>query len=140
MRINQARRTSSSAAGRSGRAARSQGGQFQLPGTRGTAHRPEVSGPASVGSIDTILALQGVEEPSERRRKAVETGGHILDLLDRLKIALLSGRVPTGDLNALKQALQREPGLVNDPELNDVLKQIDLRARVELAKLKGNAA
>lgn len=140
MRISQARRSSSSAAGRSGRAGSSRGGNFQLPGARGAVQRHEISGPSPVSSIDTILALQGIEEPSQRRRNAVESGGRILDLLDRLKVSLLSGRVPAGDLNALKKAIERQPGLEHDPELNDVLKQIDLRARVEIAKLKGNAA
>lgn len=94
----------------------------------------------AVGSVDAIVALQAVEEPSDQRRQAVETGDRILDLLDQLKIGVLSGQVRTADLNKLKKTIQRQLSVEDDPGLNDVLKQIDLRARVELAKLKGAAA
>jgi len=90
--------------------------------------------------VDTIVALQAVEESSDRRRKAVKTGDRILDLLDKLKLGLLSGQVSVGDLDALKTNIERQQNLESDPELNDVLKQIDLRARVELAKLKAARA
>lgn len=140
MRISQARRSSSGHGSRAGRSAGSGGGPFQLPGARPAVHRPDVSGPASAGGIDAIVALQAMEEPADQRRQAVESGGRILDLLDRLKIGLLSGQVRTADLNSLRRAIERQQNLEGDPGLNEVLRQIDLRARVELAKLKGNAA
>src|ERR1043165_148803 len=56
------------------------------------------SGTRSIGGIDALLALQGVEEPSERRRKAVKRGRSALDALDALKLALLSGTYDTGAL------------------------------------------
>ena len=96
--------------------------------------------PATVGGVDTIVALQAVEESSDRRRKAVKTGDRILDLLDKLKLGLLSGQVSVGDLDALKTNIERQQNLESDPELNDVLKQIDLRACIELAKLKAARA
>ena len=137
MRVTQARRSNASQATRSARSAGARDGQFQLPEGRATARRAEISGPATVSSVDTIVALQAVEEPSDRRRKAVKTGDRILDLLDKLKIGLLSGQVSVTNLDALKTTIERQQSLESDPELNDVLKQIDLRARVELAKLKG---
>lgn len=140
MRVTQTRRSTASRTARGARRAGSSEGQFQLPQGQATAHRAELSGPAAVGGVDTIIALQAIEEPSERRRKAVKTGGRILDLLDKLKIDLLSGQVNVSDLAALKTTIGRQLSLESDPELNDVLKQIDLRARVELAKLKGKAA
>jgi hypothetical protein len=94
----------------------------------------------AVGSVDTIVALQAVEEPSDQRRQAVETGDRILDLLDQLKIGVLSGQVRTADLKILKKTVERQLSIEDDPGLDDVLKQIDLRARVELAKLKDTAA
>ena len=137
MRVTQARRSNASQATRSARSAGARDGQFQLPEGRATARRAEISKLATVGSVDTIVALQAVEEPSDRRRKAVKTGDRILDLLDKLKIGLLSGQVSVTNLDALKTTIERQQSLESDPELNDVLKQIDLRARVELAKLKG---
>ncbi len=138
MRVSQTRRSNAAQKARTARGSGS--GQFQLPKGRAATHRPEVSGPVSVGSIDAIVALQAVEEPSDQRRQAVETGDRILDLLDQLKIGVLSGNVSVGDLNRLKKMIERQMSVDDDPGLNDILKQIDLRARVELAKLKGTAA
>ncbi len=139
MRVSQTRRSNTGQKTRSTRGAGG-GGQFQIPNGRSAKHRPEISGPVAVGSIDAIVALQAVEEPSDQRRQAVETGDRILDLLDQLKIGVLSGQVRAVDLNRLKKTIERQLSVEDDPGLNDILKQIDLRARVELAKLKDTAA
>lgn len=140
MRVTQTRRSTASRTARGAQRAGPGESRFQLPQEQATARRAEISGPAPVGGIDTIIALQTIEGPSERRRKAVKTGSRILDLLDKLKIGLLSGQVSLADLDALKTAIGRQLTLESDPQVNDILKQIDLRARVELAKLKGKAA
>lgn len=140
MRVSQAQRAGSGAGARSKRGSGAEGRDFKLPSAGGVVHRPEVSAPAALGTIDVIVALQGVEEPGDERRQAVETGVQILDLLDQLKVGLLSGGIRSGDLNTLKRVIERQKTLENEPELTEILKQIDLRARVELAKLKGNAA
>jgi hypothetical protein len=92
-----------------------------------------------VTGVDVIVALQAIEQPDDRRRRAVATGDRILDLLDQLKLGMLSGRVSISDLEKLKRTIERQQLQDNDPELNDILKQINLRAHVELAKLKGSA-
>ena len=88
-----------------------------------------------MGGIDALLALQGVEEPGERRRKAVKRGRTALDALDALKLGLLSGTFDTGALARLKSvtAALGEPS--GDPTLDAVLAEIELRAQVELAKI-----
>ncbi|MEM8744586.1 MAG: flagellar assembly protein FliX [Pseudomonadota bacterium] len=140
MRVSQTRRSNAAQSGRAGRGAASRGGDFQLPNARKTAGRRKVSGPSQISSIDTIVALQAVDDASDRRRQAVETGDRILDLLDRLKVGLLSGSISTSDLARLKKTIEKQQSVEGDPELNEVLRQIDLRARVELAKLKRDAA
>ena len=140
MRISQTRRSNAPQAGRASRGAASRGGDFQLPSNRKTARRREISGASQISSIDTIVALQAVDDASDRRRQAVETGDRILDLLDRLKIGLLSGSISASDLSRLKKTIEKQQSVDEDPDLNEVLKQIDLRARVELAKLKRDAA
>lgn len=140
MRVSQAQRARAGAASRPARGTGASGGQFTLPANGSPAHRTEAAAPASVSSIDVIVALQGVTEPGSERREAVNTGVKILDLLDEIKVGLLSGGVRSGDLNTLKRIIEQQHDLANEPELADVLKQIDLRARVEIAKLKGDAA
>ena len=140
MRVSQAQRARTGAASRPARGAGASGGQFTLPTGGSPVHRPETAAPASVSGIDVIVALQSVTEPGSERREAVKTGVKILDLLDEIKVGLLSGGVRSGDLNTLKRIIEQQHDLANEPELADVLKQIDLRARVEIAKLKGDAA
>lgn len=83
--------------------------------------------------IDALLALQAVEDPLFARRKALRRGNALLDTLETIKTDLLLGQVSEGRLNQLMvlvgQARER-----NLPELDPILDDIELRARVELAK------
>lgn len=83
--------------------------------------------------IDALLALQAVEDPLFARRKAVRRGNALLDTLDTIKADLLLGQVSEGRLNQL-MALVGQARQRNLPELDPILDDIELRARVELAK------
>ena len=89
---------------------------------------------AGVADVSALMALQGVEGPLERRRRAIRRGGGLLDRLEELKLALLSGENGEAALERLTRGLREERTDDDDPGLNAVLDQIDLRASVELAK------
>ena len=93
------------------------------------------AGTRAIGGIDTLLALQGVDESGERRRKAVKRGRNALDALDALKLGLLSGSFDTGALARLKAVTGGLAEPSGDPALDTVLAEIELRAQVELAKI-----
>jgi len=114
---------------------RAASGTFMLEEGSAARTAAATSGTRSVGGIDALLALQGVEEPTDRRRKAVKRGRTALDALDALKLGLLSGTFDTGALARLKSvtAALAEPS--GDPALDAVLAEIELRAQVELAKI-----
>lgn len=80
------------------------------------------------------MALQGIETAIERRRRAVRRGAGLLDRLDELKLALLSGDAPDAALERMARVLREERPEDPDEALTGLLKQIDLRATVELAK------
>ena len=109
-------------------------GAFSLDA--GNAARPSAApaGIRSIGGIDTLLALQGVEHPGERRKKAVKRGRGALDALDALKLGLLSGTLDTGALARLKSAGAGLAEPTGDPGLDTVMAEIALRVEVELAK------
>lgn len=116
-------------------ARRSASGTFSLDAgsPQRTAGAP--AGVRHIGGIDALLALQGVEEPGERRKKAVRRGRGALDALDALKLGLLSGTLDTGALARLKSAGAGLSEPTGDPGLDTVMAEIALRVEVELAKV-----
>ena len=129
--------TGSTSGPRAGRAAG--GGGFRLPETSdaGTATPAAGAGRiAGVMGVDALLALQDVGGPLERRRRAVGRAGRILDVLDEIKLALLDGGLSLGQLDRLRQVVRDERALTDDPKLEGVLDEIELRAAVEIAKLE----
>lgn len=116
-------------------ARRSASGTFSLEGGSTTRTATAATGMRNIGGIDALLALQGVEEPGERRRKAVKRGRTALDALDALKLGLLSGTLDTSALARLKSVAAGLVESTGDPGLDTVLAEIELRVGVELAKI-----
>ena len=119
-------------------APRPAGGGFSLGstgGTRETSASAKVAGPASVTSLDAILAMQALGDPLERRRRTVRRAGQILDVLDEVKVALLEGSLSPLALDRLMSAVREQREDTEDRALEGVLNEIETRAAVELAKL-----
>ena len=57
-----------------------------------------------------------------------------LDALDELRMALLTGRLPTNLLHEMEQLVIEQRQQTTDPYLEEILDEIELRAAVELAK------
>jgi len=117
------------------KARRTAGGTFSLEAENTTRTAAAATGTRSIGGIDTLLALQGIEEPAERRRRAVKRGRTALDALDALKLGLLSGTLDTAALGRLKSIATGLSESTGDPNLDTVLAEIELRVEVELAKI-----
>ncbi len=115
-------------------------GTRHAAGTGFTVPEEATARPASgaamqtIAGIDALLALQGVEDPSERRRRAVARGRQVLDALEEIRFALLSGVVDRSALARLQGVVAQLKHETGDPALDQVLAEIELRAEVELAK------
>ena len=92
-------------------------------------------GVAQVSSLETLIALQEVGGPLERRRRAVSRAGAILAALEDLRIDLLEGGLTRSAMEALTRAVRDQRALTDDPKLEGLLDEIETRAAVELAKL-----
>jgi Class II flagellar assembly regulator len=88
----------------------------------------------AISTVDALIALQGVENPTERKKRAVAKGRNALDVLDTLKLGLLDGSVDQSTLARLKVAAEGLTEGTGDSGLDAVLGEIDLRVAVELAK------
>jgi len=119
---------------------RSASGSFSLPQDEPAATPSGAGGVRTVGGIDALIALQGVEPADERRRRAVKRGHTALDVLDEMKIGLLSGRLDAGMLLKLKTVAAELKDSSGDSRIDQVLAEIDLRVEVELAKVETAAA
>jgi hypothetical protein len=133
MRVNGPNGTAVATAPATARRASGPGG-FTLSESNG----PQTASPAissrTLGGIDALIALQGIEDPLERRRRAVKHGRRALDALDELKLALLSGTLETSALLRLKTVATDLKEGSGDGKLDQVLGEIELRVAVELAK------
>jgi hypothetical protein len=109
---------------------------FSLPqDAASTSESRATMAPKAAGTIDALLAMQGIEEdPTERRRRSVQRGKGALDVLDDLKIGLLSGNLDGATVNRLRDAAANLKSTSGDPGLDAVLSEIELRVEVELAK------
>jgi hypothetical protein len=141
MKITGPNGISTTGAGQAAR--RAAGAGFALPTGEAPASASGMTGAlgvSSVGSLDALIALQQVDEPGERRRRAVHRGGRLLDLLERLKLSLLGGEAGEQDLVELQAAIREQRALTGDPGLEALLDQIETRAAVELAKRETRAS
>jgi hypothetical protein len=88
----------------------------------------------AISTVDALIALQAVEDPAERRKRAVRHGRRALDELDALKVGLLDGTVDQSTLARLKVVADGLDQSSGDPGLDIILNEIGLRVAVELAK------
>jgi hypothetical protein len=86
----------------------------------------------ALSSVDALVALQG--EGYDARLAPRERGEKLLDELDQLKLALLDGRDPRGQTRRLRELNDVERDTHPHPGVEAVLRQIDIRSAVELAK------
>jgi Class II flagellar assembly regulator len=117
------------------RRATTAGARFSLGANESATSTSAAHAAAPAGALDGLIALQAAGDALERRKRATRRGRGLLDGLDQLKIALLSGRVSEESLASLTGQLQQRRENVDDPRLDELLAHIDLRAEVELAKL-----
>ncbi|MGC4077506.1 MAG: flagellar assembly protein FliX [Rubrivivax sp.] len=120
-------------AGRSSTAPTSSSATFEVASHEQTAEARPATAAIATTPLDALLALQAVEDPLLKRKKLARRGSQLIDTLEGLRTDLLAGRLSEGRLNQL-MALMSQAREQSDPELDSLLDDIELRARVELAK------
>jgi hypothetical protein len=131
VRIDTIRTGAIGSRGASGRT--SSGVAFHVNDGSQTQRATPLSQAAPAQDIGALLALQSVEDPLLKKKKLVRRGQQMLDTLESLKADLLVGSVGTERLTQLMAQIG-EARERTEPGLDGVLDDIELRARVELAK------
>lgn len=135
MDVGGTRRIDSASLRRTGRAGTSSSAGFVAEEVH-EARAAALTGASPLTAVDTILALQALPDSLDERRRGVERGDEMLSLLDEIRDGLLAGTISRGLLNRLASAIAKHREGFADPKLSTILGEIDLRARVELAKLE----
>ena len=115
-------------------ARRTGGGSFTISEQDTPRNATAAGSLRAISTVDALIALQGLDDPSERKKRAVAKGRNALDVLDKLKLGLLDGSVDQSTLARLKIASEGLAEASGDAGLDVVLGEIDLRVAVELAK------
>jgi hypothetical protein len=133
MRVNGLAGTAAASTPSSAR--RAGAGGFSVSEDSSAKSPAQTGGLRAISSVDALIALQAVEDPTERRKRAVQKGRKALDVLDGLKVSLLEGDLDSSAIGRLKSTVDGLRQGSGDPGLDAVLAEIELRVEVELAKV-----
>jgi hypothetical protein len=104
-----------------------------------TARAQGTAGAGPLEGLDALLSIQEVPDATESGSGAKRHAEDLLDRLDEVRNALLVGTLPRQKLDELARLVRARRERVLDPRLSGVLDEIELRCRVELAKLEAVA-
>lgn len=136
MKIDPTARLRSTPSRRTGRArASSASGAFESHLTASVQDSPPVAASSAPASVNPLLAVQEVADATSGRAQARARGEAMLERLDDIRIGLLTGFVPRDRLEDLLRLVNDNRSRAGAGRLGEVLDEIELRAKVELAKL-----
>ena len=115
-------------------ARRAAAGGFSVSEQEAPHNTPAATSLRAVSSLDSLMALQGIESPTERKKRAVAKGRRALDVLDDLKLGMLDGSIDGSTISRLKVVADGLSEGTGDPGLDAVMGEIELRVAVEIAK------
>jgi len=89
-----------------------------------------------ISSVDAVVALQEITGDNTDERGAKKRANLILDKLEDIRMGLLMGQISKSNLEELSKILivARENSI--DANLLEIIEDIELRAKIELAKLE----
>ncbi|MDD9906690.1 MAG: flagellar assembly protein FliX [Rhodospirillaceae bacterium] len=95
-----------------------------------------VTSAAPTQTVDAVLAIQTVGDATSggANARARQWGFDTLDELERIRTGLLLGGIPKDRLINLAQMVSARRQRADDPSLNELLDDIELRVCVEIAK------
>jgi len=113
-------------------------GSFGSFMTDGAAETSAPVATQSIARVDVLLGVQEVEDPAARaaRQRMKVRADSILKELDKLKVSLLTGGLTVGQVVDIADVVASHREKILDPRLTVILDEIDLRAQIEIAKIR----
>ncbi len=95
---------------------------------------PFVQSTLSTTAVDTLFLL--LDKNDSPQRRALDRANLILDYLERIRLGLVTGEIGRESLLNLSQILQKHIPEELDLKLQELMREVETRAQVELAKLE----
>ena len=89
-----------------------------------------------ISSVDAVVAMQEITDANKDERSAKNRANSILDKLEDIRMGLLLGQIPKSKLEELSKILKVARENSVDSNLLEIIDDIELRAKIELAKLE----
>ncbi len=104
----------------------------------GNSSAAGVSATQNIAQLDALLAAQEVEDPTQReaKKQAKMRAGAILEKLDQIRLRMLSDDLTVGHMVDVADVVASHRDKIDDPRLSAIMDEIDLRAQVEIAKMR----
>ncbi len=92
----------------------------------------------SIAQLDSLLAVQEVGDSTQKQsKKRMQQRAHnILDKLESIRLKMLGGNLTVGHMIDVADVIAAHREKIDDPKLVAIMDEIDLRAQVELAKMR----
>tara|TARA_R100000005_G_scaffold96537_1_gene84312 strand:- start:4750 stop:5175 length:426 start_codon:yes stop_codon:yes gene_type:complete len=138
MKVGGPGRTGATSGSKSGKSAGKSGAKFTLENDAvESAASGGVASSSPISSIEALVTLQGIdgdEQPRRGNRDAAQKGEELLEKLETIRGGLLSGGLTVDNLKELQNTLSGYAAEADDPRLREIVREIEVRAAVELAK------
>lgn len=104
----------------------------------GAAETSSASASQSIAQLDVLLAVQEAEDPTQKsaKKRAHMRADTILDKLEDVRLKMLGGNLTVGHMIDVADVVASHRDKIDDPTLTSIMDEIDLRAQVELAKMR----
>jgi MoaA/NifB/PqqE/SkfB family radical SAM enzyme len=89
-----------------------------------------------ISSVDAVVGMQEITDDTKDERGAKNRANLILDKLEDIRMGLLLGEIPKSNLEELSKVLKVARENSVDSKLLEIIDDIELRAKIELAKLE----
>ncbi len=106
--------------------------------TGGADETSSASATQSIAQLDSLLAVKQTEDPTQKqsKKRMQQRASSILDKLEGLRVKMLTGNLTVGHMIDVADVVASHREKIDDPALTAIMDEIDLRAQVELAKMR----
>ena len=137
MKVDQARRSNVSNTKRSKSTIKS--GEMPFTAVLDGEIKTERPSPSvKVATLDAIVPVDSATIEEQHKNLAKGRAVFILARLEDIRQGLLLGAISQSGLQELARTIREARGETLDPKMSDILDDIELRAKIELAKLEQN--